>query len=134
MNKHFGSTADSSNLFSWSGDTSLSSGNDKTNTIIKKFAFHQSIKAIKKKFKIKSEFLFKRVSTETIKRIVNGLDIKKPSSGEIPTYLYKKCDFVLETVTLCVNKELKTGFFPDSLKYANVRPIYNKVDLFDENQ
>ena len=86
--------------------------------------------------------MFKRVSTETIKRIVNDLDIKKPSSGEIPTYLkfqiptylYKKCDFVLETVTVCVNKALKTGFFPDSLKYANVRAIYNKVDLFDENQ
>ena len=78
----------------------MSSGNDKINSIIKKFAFHQSIKAIKKKFKIKSEFLFKRVSTETIKRITNGLDIKKSSSGEIPTYFFKKCDFVLDNVSM----------------------------------
>ena len=68
------------------------SGNDKINSIIKKFAFHQSIKAIKTKFKIKSKFMFKRLSTETIKRIINGLNIKKPSSGEILTYYFKKCD------------------------------------------
>ena len=53
--------------------------------IIKKIAFYQSIKAIRK-FKIKSKFLFHHVSTKTIKRIINDLDIKKPSSGEIQTY------------------------------------------------
>ena len=72
----------------------MSSGNDIINYIIKKFAFHQSIKAIK-----------------IIKRIINDLDIKKPSSGEIPTYFFLKCDFVLDTVTVCVNKALKTGSF-----------------------
>ena len=56
--------------------------------IIKKIAFYQSIKAIRK-FKIKSKFLFHHdVSTETIKRIINDLDIKEPSSGEIQTYLF----------------------------------------------
>ena len=72
----------------------MSSGNDIINSIIKKFAFYQSIKAIK-----------------IIKRIINDLDIKKPSSGEIPTYFFLKCDFVLDTVTVCVNKALKTGSF-----------------------
>ena len=72
----------------------MSSGNDIINSIIKKFAFHQSIKAIK-----------------IIKRIINDLDIKKPSPGEIPTYFFLKCDFVLDTVTVCVNKALKTGSF-----------------------
>ena len=95
----------------------MSSGNDKINSIIKKFAFHQSIKAIK-----------------IIKRIINDLDIKKPSSGEIPTYFLKKCNFILDTATVCVNEALKTGSFPDSLKCANVRPIYKKVDPFDKNQ
>ena len=100
--------------------------NDKISSIIEKFAFHQS-----KKFKIKSECLFNRVSTEAIKRIIIDLDIKKPSS-ETPTYFLKKCDFVLFWV--CVNKALKTGSFLDSLKYVNVRPIYKKVDLFDKNK
>ena len=52
----------------------MSSGNHKINSIIKNFAFHQSLKAIEKKF--------------------------------------KKSDFVLDTVTVCVNKVLKTGSFP----------------------
>ena len=86
----------------------MSSRNDTINSIVKKFARHPSIKAIKKKFKIKSEFLFNLVSTETIKRIINDLEIKKASSGEIPTYLFKKCDFILDTITVCVNETLKT--------------------------
>ena len=90
----------------------MSSGNDTINSIVKKVAFHQSIKSIKIKFKIKGEFLFNHVYTETIKRIINDLDIKKPSSGEILLiFFFKKCDFVLDTVTVCVNKALKAGSF-----------------------
>ena len=44
FNKHFGSTTDSSNLFNWPEDTKMSSWNDTFNSIIKRFAFHQSIK------------------------------------------------------------------------------------------
>ena len=64
--------------------------------------------------------------------MINDLDIKKASSGEIPTYLFKKCDFMLDIVTVCVNEALKTGSFPDSLKCANVRPIYKKDDPVDK--
>ena len=85
FDKHFGSITNSLNLFSWPEDTSMSSRNDTINSIIKKIACHPSIKVIKKKFRIKSQFSFNLVSTETIKRIINDLDIKKASSGEIPT-------------------------------------------------
>ena len=104
----------------------MSSGNDK------KFVFHQSIKALKKKIKVKSEFWSNFVCTETKKRITEDLAIKKASFGEIPTCLFKKCNFVSNTVRLCVNKALKMGSFHDSLKCANVRPIYNKEDPFDK--
>ena len=33
-----------------------------------------------------------------------------------------------------VSEILKTGSFPDSLKCANVRPIYKKVDPFDKKE
>ena len=79
----------------------------KLTLLLKKIAFHQSIKAIKKKLKIKSKFLFKCVSTETIKRIIIGLEIKKPSSGEITTYFFKKGDFDLGSITVCVNEVLQ---------------------------
>ena len=71
FNNYLGSITDYLSLVSWSGDTSMSSGNDTINPISKTFVFHQSKKAIKKKFKIKSEFLFNHVSTEIIKRIIN---------------------------------------------------------------
>ena len=73
------------------------------------------------------------MSTETIKRIINDLDIKKPSSGEIPTYFFKKCNLVLDTVTVYVKEKSKTGSFPDSLKRANVRSIYKKWTLLIKN-
>ena len=38
----------------------------------------------------------------------------------------------MDIVTVYVNEALKTGSFPDSLKCANVRPIYRKVDHFDK--
>ena len=52
FNEHVGSITDSLNLFSWPEDTSMSSGNDTINSIIKKFAFHRSIKRTKKKTQI----------------------------------------------------------------------------------
>ena len=110
----------------------MSSRNDTTNSIIKKFACHPSIKAIKKKFIIKSEFSFNLASAETIKRIINDLDIKRASSGETPTYFFKKWDSVLDTVTVCVNGALEKRSFLDSLKCANVRPIYKKDDPFNK--
>ena len=54
FNKHFGSITDYLNLFSWPENTSVSSGNDRINSISKIFAFHWSIKAIKKKSKLKA--------------------------------------------------------------------------------
>ena len=30
-------------------------------------------------------------------------------------------------------KDQKPGSFPDSLKYANARPIYEKLESFDKN-
>ena len=71
FNKHFGSITDSLNLFSWPEETSMSSANDTINSISETFVFHGSKKAIKKKFKLKSEFLFNHLYTETIKRIIN---------------------------------------------------------------
>ena len=38
------------------------------------------------------------------------------------------------TVTVFANKALKAGSFPDSLKCANVKPIYKKLNPFDKNQ
>ena len=67
FNKHSESVTDSLNLFSWPENTLMSSGNGTSNSTIKKFAYHWSIKAIKEKSKIKSGFSFNHASRETIK-------------------------------------------------------------------
>ena len=68
FNKYSGSITDSSNLFSWLEDTSMSSRNDTKLTPLLEI---WGTKAIKKKSKIKSEFSFNHVSTEIVKRIIN---------------------------------------------------------------
>ena len=69
----------------------------------------------------------------TMKRIITDLNIKKPSAAKIPTFFYKKCDFILDTVTVCSKKALKTESSPDSLKRANVRAIYKKWIFLIQN-
>ena len=54
------------------------------------------------------------------------MDIKKASSGKIPTYLFKKCDFILDTVTVCINEALTTGSFLD-IQHTKIQyTIYKK--------
>ena len=43
--------------------------------------------------------------------------------------VFKKWDFVLATATVCVKEALKTEYFHDSLKCANITPIYKKWTL-----
>ena len=137
FNKHFESITDSLNLFSWPEDTSMSSRNDIIGSIIEKIVFHPSIKAIRKKFEIKSESSFNLVSAETIKRVINDLDIKKFLLVKFQFAFLKNViiyDFVLDTVIICVNEALKTVSFSDSLKCANIKSIYKKEDSFDKKK
>ena len=72
--------------------------------------------------------------TEVIKEIKN-LDIKKVSlSSNIPTKIIKEFDdllatFITENFNLCLNK----GEFPETLKIAEVTPLYKKVNLFEKD-
>ena len=90
-------------------------------------AFHPSTKTLKKKIEIKCEFSFSLVYTDTIKESGNDLDVKKAMSGEIPASLFKKYDFIFDTVTA-----LASGIFPESLKCANVNSIHKKDDPFNK--
>ena len=47
---------------------------------------------------MKSEFSFNLVSTETIKRIISDLGIKKLLQVKFQHYLFKKRDVILDTV------------------------------------
>ena len=70
------------------------------------------------------------ISIHTVK-IINDLDINKPSSGEIPIYVFEKCDFVLDTVKVCAKEAWKTESFLSMIAW-NVKMLhqYTKSEPF----
>ena len=51
---------------------------------------------------------------------MRGLKTSKAVGAEVPTKILRKCEFIFDVLTKCVNQSIGTGFFPDSLKLANV--------------
>ena len=52
-------------------------------------------------------------------------------AGEIQ--ILKESEFKFEILTNCINKSIKTGCFPDSLKEANITPIFKRDDPLDKS-
>ena len=59
-------------------------------------------------------------------KVVKNLKDSKAVGGDIPTKILKKCEFTFDIITACINKTIETGNFPDSLKMANVTPVFKK--------
>ena len=57
----------------------------------------------------------------------------KSVGGEIPIQILKESEFTFEILTNCINKSIETGCFPDSLKEANITPIFKKDDPLDKS-
>ena len=47
-------------------------------------------------------------------------------------FFSKQCEFTFDVLTKRINKSIKTGLFPDSLKLAHVAPVFKKVDPLDK--
>ena len=45
----------------------------------------------------------------------------------------KECEFTFDVLTNCINKSIEAGYFPDSLKLANVALVFKKEDPFDKS-
>ena len=69
---------------------------------------------------------------EVIKAAKN-LNDSKAVGGDIPTKILKECEFIFNIITACINKAIGTGKFPDSLKMANVTPVFKKEDPLDKS-
>lgn len=122
------SIMDSLNLFSCAEDTPMTT---KQNSIIKNFAFSPKCKS-NKNFEIRKSYLTLLYFTETIKRVINNLDVKKAQSGEVPFSLFKNRDFIFDNVTACVTKSYTMEIFLECLKYGNVDSIHKRDNLFDK--
>ena len=80
-----------------------------------------------------SNFSFRPVSFEEVKKIIQDLKTNKAVGGKIPTKILKEYEFTFDVLTNCINKSIETGYFPDSLKLANVTPVFKKEDPFKES-
>ena len=65
-------------------------------------------------------------------KVVTNLKDSKAVGGDIPTEILKECEFTLDIITACINKPIETGNFPDSLKMANVTPVFKNEDPLDK--
>ena len=134
FNDYFRAIVDSLNLHHWENKTSPpSSISDKINDIIKNYETHPSIYKIKTKCRGISSFSFRPVSVEEVKKIIRDLKNNKAVSGEIPTKILRESEFTFDVLTYCINKSIETGDFPDSLKLANIPPVFKKEDPFDKS-
>ena len=90
-----------------------------------------SIKTIKKRFVDLPIFNFHAVSVADVKEIILELKTVKAVSGESPVKLLKDCDFSIYALTNCIDKSIENGRFPDSLKEANIAPVYKSKNPFE---
>ena len=88
---------------------------------------------MKTKYRSIGNFSFRPVSVEEVKKIIRDLKTNKAAGGEIPTKILKECEFTFDVLTKCINKSIETGYFPDSLKLANITPVFKKVDPLDRS-
>ena len=70
---------------------------------------------------------------DDVKTVIQDLKNNKSVGGEIPTQILKESEFTFETLTSCINKSIETGYFPDSLKEANITPIFKKDNPLDKS-
>ena len=70
---------------------------------------------------------------DEVKTVIQDMKNKKSVGGEIPIQILKESEFTFETLTNCINKSIETGYFPDSLKEANITPIFKKDDPLDKS-
>ena len=58
--------------------------------------------------------------------------MNKSSSGNVPADTIKQCDFYLQALTNYINQSTASGKFRDSLKPANISPVYKTKDPLDK--
>ena len=134
FNDHFGSIIENLGLDHWDDHhLSPTKSSGRIENIIKRHKNHPSIRAIKTNFNSVCIFSFQPVSVDDVKTVIQGVKNNKSVGGEIPIQILKESEFTFETLTNCINKSIETGYFPESLKEANITPIFKKDDLLHKS-
>ena len=105
-------------------------------TAIEKYEEHPSIIKIKEIKPENSYFSFKPTDLKCVIKLIDDLNESKSGPIEsIPAKILKDhCDIISPKIVIDFNSSIKTGFFPDKQKLADVSPIFKKdVKLSKEN-
>ena len=89
---------------------------------------------IKNKFRKIAKFFFQQVTLVevTLLEAIKDIRLNKSSSGNVPADTIKQCDFYFQALTNCINQSIVSGKFRDSLKLANISPVYKAKDPLDK--
>ena len=63
---------------------------------------------------------------EEVKAVIGDMKNNKSVGSEIRIQILKESEFTFEISTNCINKSIEIGSLPDSLKKANITPIFKK--------
>ena len=99
---------------------------------VNEFENHISIKMIHKKYPeiLPESFKFQLVSNNEVKKEIQNLDTKNPSTyGSIPATILKQCvNAYLPHLTNSINYSIQHSSFLQELKLSEVIPVYKKLD------
>ena len=95
------------------------------------FHKHPSIKMIKNKVRKIAKFSFQQVTLVDVRKAIKDIRLDKSWTGDIPADILKQRDLFYQALTNFINQSIVSGKFPDSLKLANVSPIYKAKDPLD---
>ena len=110
---------------------------DHVEIALRKFENHPSINNIKNMVNIDSKFSFSKIATTDVKVELKSLKTKKASTfmGVPSKQLKQVTDIILEPLTQIWNIEVIDRLkFPTRLKYADITPIFKKLErVFEKN-
>ena len=134
FNDYFGPIVEYMDLYHWEDKPfSISKDSYIIKNITQKYKNLSSIRTLKRNCKGISYFSFQPISVDEVIKVVKNLKDGKAVGGDIPTKILKECEFPFDIITACINKAIETGNFPDSLKMANVTPVFKKEDPLDKS-
>ena len=133
FNKFYNSITDRIDIPSWNqGFVTNQTG---VRAAIEKYENHPSILKIKENISVeeRTRFDFSQVTESSVIKTIQGLDPSKSVGGGIPTKILKLAKFVCAPfLTSCFNSILDSGFFPSSLKTADIIPVHKKDSKQDK--
>lgn len=107
---------------------------DDINHIINKHVNHESVEYIKHHICQDQTFHFQPVSESDVSKKLKALNAKKATGcDKIPPKLIKMGEQKLaKPITSLINMSIKQSIFPESLKCAQVTPIFKKNDMLNK--